>query len=143
MKTFASLHSARCIAAATILTLLNGCVLLTDGATRLAYDLESASRTLRRSEAQTLSFVHQPASWPDGVTGEYEVVLQESLHHPVSGGALLVGDLRTRSYANWGTSYHLNFVRVPEPLQIRKSKGESVTVELRKNGAAIDVASLK
>ena len=135
------------MAATAVLPLLPGCQVLTDGATRLAFDLEANSSALRRSGSDARSFTHQPVRWPDGVTGDYEVVLQESLHHPGAGGSLLVGDLGSRNYSNWGynwsTTYHLHFVRVPKPLSIRKAKGELVTVDLVKNGPHTDVRALR
>jgi hypothetical protein len=133
--------------AATALLALSGCHLLTDGATRLAYDVESASRTLRRSDAKELAFTHRPVAWPEGVTGPYEVVVGESPDSMASGSSLLVGDLNSRNYGlwgyNWSTSYHLNFVRVPRTLRIRKSAGAPLGVQLRKNGPHIEVISLQ
>jgi hypothetical protein len=133
--------------AATAPLSLSGCQLLTDGATRLAYDVESASRTLRRSEAKALSLTHRPISWPGGVTGPYQVVVEESPDSLASGSSILVGDLNSRNYGlwgyNWSTSYHRNFVRVPHTLRIRKPAGAPLGVRLHKNGPRIEVISLQ
>jgi hypothetical protein len=133
--------------AATALLSLSGCHLLTDGATRLAYNVESASRTLRQSDARELAFTHRPASWPEGVTGPYEVIVKESPDSLASGSSILVGDLSSRNYGlwgyNWSTSYHRNFVRVPHTLRIRKPAGTPLGVHLRKNGPHIEVISLQ
>ena len=130
------------------LACLSGCCLITDGATRLAGEIGNASQRLQHSAATTLEMKHQPSPWPDGVKGPYEIVLQRSLEHPRSGGALLVGDLDSKGYKNlgynWGTTYHLRFVRVPRELSIRKKAGETTTVLLeRRADGAINVTDLR
>ena len=126
--------------------LLSSCVLFTDGAIRLAYDLEAGARTLRGSNQESLEVTHKPRSFPDGVKGPYQIELQESLKHPAEGGSLLVGNLESHNFGNWGynwsTTYHLNFVRVPKRLIIRKAKAEPTILLLQKAGGPIDVVSI-
>lgn len=131
------------------LVCLPGCGLpLTDGATRLASEIGNAAEKLQQSHATSLEMKHRPVSFPEGVTGRYEIVLQASLDHPRSGGALLVGDLDSHNYQNWGynwsTTSHLNYVRVPRELRIRKNAGEVtvVVLELRSDGA-VEVTDLR
>ena len=121
---------------------------LTDGATRLAGEIRGAAKRLRDSSENRLEMKHRPLSWPDGVKGRYEIVFQASLDHPRSGGSLLVGDLDSSGYRKWGynwsTTYHLNFVRVPRELRIRKNAGEAVVVVLeRRADGTVDVTDLK
>jgi hypothetical protein len=140
-----TLHIALLLA---LLACLSGCCLMTDGATRLAGEIGDASERLRHSSAASLEMKHRPFPWPDGVKGPYEIVLRRSLEHPRSSGALLVGDLDSRGYKNWGynwsTTYHLNFVRVPRELSIRKKAGETTIVVLeRRADGAVEVTDLR
>ena len=130
------------------LACLSGCCLMTDGATRLAGEIGDASERLHHSSAASLEMKHRPFPWPDGPKGPYEIVLQRSLEHPRSGGALLVGDSDSRGYKNlgynWGTTYHLRFVRVPRELSIRKKSGETTIVVLeRRADGAVEVTNLR
>jgi hypothetical protein len=141
---FRSLARAVCL---LVSLLLSGCVPFTDGATRLAYDLEMGARKLRGLNQESLEVTHKPRSVPDGVKGPYQIELQESLKHPAAGGSLLVGDLESHNFGNWGynwsTTYHLNFVRVPNHLIIRKAKAEPTILLLQKaTGGSIDVVSI-
>jgi hypothetical protein len=141
---FRSLARAVCL---LVSLLLSSCVLFTDGATRLAYDLEAGARKLRGSNQESLEVTHKPRSFPDGVKGPYQIELQESLKHPAEGGSLLVSDLESHNFGNWGynwsTTYHLNFVRVPKHLIIRKTKDEPAILLLQKAGNSIDVVSIR
>jgi len=69
-------------ASIALATMLSGCFLLTDGATRLAGALGDAAERLRASKQERLEFSFIPDGRPDGVRGRYEIVLQESLNHP-------------------------------------------------------------
>lgn len=127
--------------------LLSSCAPFTDGATRLAYDIEKGAHKLRELNQESLEITHKPRSIPDGVKGPYQIELQGSLEHPSKGGSLLVGDLESHNFANWGynwsTTYHLNFVRVPKYLMIRKAKAEPAILLLQKAGDSIDVVSIR
>lgn len=126
---------------------LSGCFLLTDGATRLAGALGGAAEWLHTSNQEQAELTFLPDGRPDGVRGRYEIVLQESLNHPQSGGAMLVGDLDSQGYAlhgyNWSTTSHLRHVRVPQTLRIQKPAGEPTVFVLRKSGQTIDVVELR
>ena len=134
---------------AALALLLTACGLpLTDGATRLAAEIGDASQELRKSPQASLELNHRPLSHPEGVTGAYEIVLQSSVDFPRSGGSLLVGDLDSRGYRNWGynwsTTSHLNHVQVPEPLAIRKQAGQSTVLVLeRRADGSVDVTALR
>ncbi len=126
---------------------VSSCLLITDAATRLANDLRDGSGNLRRSELQELRVVHHPRAHPEGCDGAYEVTLQESLHHPGSGGSLLVGCVGSVDFASFGysysTTYHLNYVRVPKELRISKPAGAPLAVVLRKTPGTVDVVALE
>lgn len=130
-----------------ISSLLAGCFMITDGATRLAYDIESGASKLHNSNQERIEVVHRPRSTPDGVRGPYEIMLQYSLEHPKKGGTLVVAGLDDQGSrvqgSVWTTSYHLNFVRVPQDLVIRKAKHAPTVIVLHKVGDAIEVESLR
>lgn len=134
-----------------VLASLTGCGLplpLTDGATRLAEEIGYAAKRLRHSPSTSIEIEHSPYPFPEGVKGRYEIRFQESLHHPGSGGSLLVSDLDSRGHKlhgyNWSTTYHLNYVRVPGKLSIRKQAGEATVVVLeRRPDGAIEVTALR
>ena len=84
---------------------------------------------------------------PDGVKGPYEIMLQHSLEHPNKGGTLVVADVDDKGSwvqgSIWSTSYHLNFVRVPRELLIRKAIHVPTVVVLHKVGDAVEVEALR
>jgi hypothetical protein len=127
---------------------VSGCSLfLTDGATRLAGEIGRAADQLRQSSATSLETQHRPVRFPDGVKGRYEIILQASINRP-RGGALLVGDLDSRGYQNWGynwgTTFHLRQVRVPVELSIRKDAHQTTTIVLtRAPDGVIEVTALR
>ena len=125
---------------------LGGCVLITDAATRLANELKDGAATLRSSNQDRLEIVHKPLSFPEGVHGPYEVVFQQSVNC-TQCGSLWVHDLDTNNPefkpGGGSTSYHRNFVIVPQELKIRKPKGQPLVIVLRKAGDAIEVEALR
>jgi hypothetical protein len=112
---------------------LTGCErFVSDSATRLAYQIRDEARELRSSGATTRTFTHTPATWPDGLDGDYRIEIRSTpLDAPHRRSILTADSLDgpTRS----GTTYHLNYVEVPENLVVRHRKGEPtlVTLELR------------
>ena len=103
---------------------------LTDCATRLAYDIESGAKQLRASSVSYTEILHKPLSIPEGVKD------------PKSGGTLFIKDLENRK--GWGTTYHLNYVRVPHALGFTKNAGESVIITLERDpDGKTDVTSLR
>lgn len=124
-----------------------GCTFMTDAATRLAYDVVREAGELRRSDDAERTFEHVPLASPEGCDGAYNVRFQESLHHPQSGGSILVGCKGSENFGrygySYGTTYHLNAVRVPVSLSVEKAMGETVRITLRKNGGAIEVVRIE
>ena len=117
----------------------SACVLITDAATRLGQDLVENAALLQRESGAERMFSHQPRSWPAGCEGGYIVTLQESLHHPSSGGSLLIGCKGESNFLalgySYSTTYHLNAVRVPKELSADKNAGAFLRVTLRKQGS--------
>jgi hypothetical protein len=106
--------------------------LVSDSATRIAYQLRDEASRLRRSGATTRTFEHRPVEWPDGITGDYRIEFVSTA--PAGDGRR--GILVAKSYdgPTWsGTTYHLNFIKVPRNLIAAHRKGEPTlfTLELR------------
>ena len=127
--------------------LLSGCELMTDAATRLGQDIIEQAEALRHEAGLERSFDHQPQSWPEGCSGGYTIQFQESLHHPASGGSLLIGCKGSRNFRslgyNFSTTSHLNAVRVPQELTADKPADATLQVTLRKNGTVIEVVGIE
>jgi hypothetical protein len=114
-------------------------VACTDAATRIAYDLEAGAKGLRSSAKETSTVDHVPVAAPEGCPGPYTVQLsresalvvwcQEAIGAPSSGSHT--------------TTYHLNFVSVPETLIVHKDAGEHTEIDLRKTGDSISVVGLR
>jgi len=123
-----------------------GCNFLTDAATRMARDVVSEAKTLRASDDKELTFEHLPSASPEGCGGAYTVTFSAS-PDDATHGALLLGCKGSENYARYGSSYgttfHLNAVRVPVELTVEKPAGEPVKITLRKNGDEIDVVRVE
>ena len=142
-----NLKTGALIAVVAVVGVRGAWVLITDAATRLGEDLLWNAALLQRHSGSDRLFAHDPRSWPAGCEGDYTVELQESLHHPQSGGALLIGCKGTPNFLKFGYSYsttsHLNAVRVPTYLSADKKAGESVQVMLRKQNGVVDVVNIE
>jgi hypothetical protein len=107
--------------------------LLSDAATRLAYQIRDEAAELRRSGKVTRTFEHRPRGWPEGIKGDYRIEIIETRTSPRPGHRS-IGVSRNRTERTWyATSYHLNFVVVPKDLVVSHRKGEPaiVTLELQ------------
>lgn len=116
-----------------------GCSTFTDAATRVAYDLEAGAKRLRSSREQTLTVEHVPQAKPEGCTGGYTLQLSQE-------SALLVwcqDSIGGRSSGSHTTTYHLNYVGVPQTLIIHKQAGEHTWIDIRKDGDAVVVAGVR
>jgi hypothetical protein len=120
---------------------------MTDAATRLANDVVREAKELRKSGDTERTFVHHPKASPESCSRPYRIKFQESLHHPASGGSLLVrcgvDPTFKESDHHFSTTYHLNAVRVPVELVVEKPAGAELKVTLRKNGEAIELVGLE
>lgn len=89
--------------------------LLTDAATPLAYDIESAALKWEASDKNSTEIKHTPWAYPEGVKGDYNVSLCRSV-----------------SVHKYSTSYHCRFVSVPEFLHVEKKTDEPTYLLLQK-----------
>lgn len=117
--------------------LLSAC--LTDAATRLAYDIESAAGRVGRVEGATYTLVHRVPSSAGECEGPYQVQIDKV-------GAIIVwckdpaGDATISSHS---TSYHARFVDTPETRILDKPAREALIIDLQRRGGRIVVANAK
>ncbi len=115
---------------------------VSDSATRLASQIRDEAAALRKSGLTRATFIHQPKTWPDGLTGDYRVEFVGP-PGPTDGRR---GLMTAKSYDGplWSsTTYHLNFVRVPKPLVVAHRKGEPTLVTLEFRDGVVYVTELK
>ena len=106
--------------------------LVSDSATRLAYQIRDQSRLLRLTGKSPRTFEHHPAAWPDGPAGDYRIEIISSA--PPGDGRRAIFTAKSYDGPLWSsTTYHLNYVQVPRNLKAAHRKGEPtlVTLELR------------
>jgi hypothetical protein len=111
----------------------------TDAATRVAFDLEAGAKKLGRSSDNTAVVDHAPTPRPEGCTGGYTLQLSQA-------SALLVwcqDSIGGPSAASHTTTYHLNYVTVPQTLIIHKDSGQHALIELTREDGAIAVTGLR
>jgi hypothetical protein len=128
-----ALIRAACLALAG---LLSAC---TDGATRIAYDIESAVEAFQRSDAATHTIQHVPERMPDGCGDAYTVQFSAS-------SSLVIWCKRSGSgevTSSHATTYHLRFVKVPRTFKLDKSAGEPTIIELTKADGSVIVAGVR
>lgn len=111
--------------------------LFTDAATRIAYDLESASEELGSREGVRYRLEHRTPSKRGECDGPYKVQLDQV-------GALIVWcyDSSGNTVSSHSTSYHARFVDTPKTWLVDKAAHETLIIELeRRDGRAqiIDV----
>ncbi|HEY5552145.1 MAG TPA: hypothetical protein VIK52_09660 [Opitutaceae bacterium] len=126
--------------------LLSGCGaverVVSDSATRLAHEIRDEAKALRRSNETLRTFSHAPKAWPDGLEGDYRIEIRSTpLDAPQKRSILTANSLNgpTRS----GTTYHLNFVEVPQDLVVRHRKGEPTLVTLELRDGKVLITELK
>jgi hypothetical protein len=119
-----------------LLALLAAC---SDGATRIAYDIESGAAAFRDSAATSYSIKHVPEAYPGGCGGPYAVQF--------SAEAILVIWCKdagaSRVIGSHGTTYHLRFVDVPRQLNLDKPAGEPLYIDLEKRGEKVVVVDIR
>ena len=116
--------------------MLTGC---SDGATRIAYDIESGAAAFRRSDAKTTSIRHVPEARPDGCAGAYSVQFTAS-------SALVIWCRKPDGrdvQSSHITTYHLRFVDVPKTYKLDKGAGEPILIDLAKEDGRVVVTAVR
>lgn len=116
--------------------MLWGC---TDGATRIAYDIESGVAAFRRSSAASYSIRHVPEATPGGCGDAYSVQFS-------ANSALVIWCRKPGSaevLSSRTTTYHLRFVEVPRTMRLDKAAGEPTIIDLAKENAKVAVTGVR
>ena len=117
--------------------------LVSDAATRLAYQIRDEAASLKRSGETTRTFEHAPHAWPEGVSGPYRIEITETRtsprpgHRSIGVARSLTGPTRS------ATSYHLNFVEVPKDVVVAHQAGEATRVTLELKDGKVLLTDLK
>jgi hypothetical protein len=104
--------------------------------------LRDEAEALRRSGGKTRTFKHVPKPWPDGISADYRIEFVGPPEVTDGRRGLMTADshqgpLRSR------TTYHLNYVRVPQALKVAHRKGEPTFVTLELRDGTVYVTELK
>jgi hypothetical protein len=117
--------------------------LVSDAATRLAYQIRDEAAALKRSGQATRTFEHAPRAWPEGISGPYRIEITETRtsprpgHRSIGVARSLTGPTRS------ATSYHLNFVEVPKDVVVAHQAGEATRVTLELKDGKVLLTDLK
>jgi hypothetical protein len=115
------------------LTIVTGCDVATDSATRLAFDLEAGAGRLGREAGATYRVQHNQPLKSGECVGPYKVQLDKV-------GALIIwcNDASGNTVSSHSTSYHARFVETPQTYIVEKPAGTALTVDLeRRNDRAV------
>lgn len=119
----------------------SGCgMIMTDAATRLAFQIEDEVDALRESGATQRTFEHRPARWPEGIQGDYRVELKAS---SAGGGRALSVTESHAGAVHYHTTAHLNWAEVPETLVAEHREGEPTLVTIEMRGGKPVITALK
>lgn len=117
--------------------------LVSDAATRLAYQIRNEALWMRAAGETIRVFTYSPTGWPDGVAGAYRIEITEGNNAPRPGHRS-IGVARNLTERTWyATSYHLNYVEVPADLEVRHQAGEATVVTLEARDGKILLTRLE
>jgi hypothetical protein len=120
----------RIAAAAALGAALCACHVLDDAATSIAYDIEAGVGRLEHSSDPALTSVHAPTASRGDCADDYKVQFSRA-------SALVVwcyapGDPE-KVASSHTTTYHLNYVDVPETTIVDKKRGDPLSIEIAKS----------
>jgi hypothetical protein len=108
-------------------TTMTGCDVITDPATRLAYELEAGTGRLGREAGATYSVQHNQPSKSGECIGPYKVQLDK-----VGGLIIWCNDTSGHTVSSHSTSYHARFVETPQTFILEKPAGTFLTIDLER-----------
>ncbi len=129
----------RLAAALPVLLSLSACGLFSgDGATRIAFRLESEGAQFRASGAATHGFSYLPKGGYDDCAEAYDVQFSAK-------SALVVWckDAGGNTTSSHTTTYHLNFVKVPKTWIVKKRPGERMWIDLAREGGNVVISDVR
>ena len=105
------------------------CSVLFDAATSIADDIETGSKRLSGSPDRELTIVHMPQASRGDCADSYRV---QFTRDSLIGVWCYAPDDPTKVVSSHTTTYHLNYVDVPETTIVDKKRGEPLSIELEK-----------
>ena len=110
-----------------------------DGATRVAFDIEAGVAAFERGQAAAATIRHVPESIPEGCKGSYTLQLSAR-----SSLVIWCKDAAgAQTVASHATTYHLRFVDVPQTFRIDKAAGEATLIDIVRRGGKPEVTGLR
>src|SRR5262249_25683038 len=106
------------------------CSVLFDAATSIADDIETGAKRLESSNERELTIVHIPQASRSDCADSYRV---QFTRDSLIGVWCYAPDDPTKVVSSHTTTYHLNYVDVPETTIVDKKKGEPLSIELTKS----------
>jgi len=110
---------------------LGACSVLLDAATSIADDIETGAKRLQSSSDAELTIVHTPKASRSDCADAYRV---QFTRDSLIGVWCYAPDDPSKVVSSHTTTYHLNYVDVPETTILDKKKGEALSIELEKTG---------
>jgi len=120
------------------LAVATGCDILTDAATRIAYDIEAGAGRLGNDPGAHYRIDHKTPSKRGDCDGPYTVQLDKV-------GALIIWckDAAGRTTASHSTSYHARFVDTPQTWILDKPAGATLAIELERRGGRAVIVDVR
>lgn len=122
-------RAAFCLCVASLAFLMASCSDFFDAATAIADDIESGIGAFNHSSGQTTTIVHTPTASRGGCADGYRVQFS-------AASALVVWcrapGSTTESVSSHTTTYHLNYVDVPQTTIVDKEAGQPLTLDIAK-----------
>jgi hypothetical protein len=114
---------------AFLLMSVAGCNVVTDAATRLAYDIKDGASRLGARDGAVHSIHHQTPSASGQCTGPYKLQLDKV-------GAIIIWckDASGETVSSHSTTYHARYVDTPTTYLLDKDAGTTLTIDLERRG---------
>lgn len=108
---------------------VGGCDVVTDAATRLAYDIKAGANRLGSEDGAVHSVHHQTPSASGQCTGPYKLQLDKV-------GAIIIWckDASGETVSSHSTTYHARYVDTPVTYLLDKEAGTTLTIDLERHG---------
>ncbi len=124
----------------TVLALVSlaGCDVVTDAATRLAYDIKAGANRLGSEDGAVYSVHHQTPSASGQCTGPYKLQLDKV-------GAIIIWckDDSGETVSSHSTTYHARYVDTPTTHLLDKDTGSTLTIDLERRGGRAVVTDVR
>ncbi|MDQ2078373.1 hypothetical protein [Marinimicrobium sp. ABcell2] len=123
---------------ALALVFLAACEVMTDPATRLAYDLRAGANRLGTNPGATLTLQHHTPSRRGQCEGPYRVQFDKA-------GALVIWckDESGETISSHSTSYHRSYVKTSGAFTVDKRAGSTLKIGLVRRGGKAVIVEVK